>query len=200
MISSSHSRYAPVGDSLGNSWRIAGDGTNWGALSNCINLNSALQVTLSTSLLLRWVRWLQLLMASLYSWLQAYARPGAWNDPDLLQGTGVGSNDKATNPSGCFDPKFIPQSKNWYQTEAQSRAQFSMCECTSAAKSTQPRTLRAAHYARGEAGSHASAYSHTRDGGSLDAGHEDASAAVGSRTSAGALIHSALVVSTEHPG
>lgn len=25
--------YAPKGDSLGNSWRIAGDGTNWGALS-----------------------------------------------------------------------------------------------------------------------------------------------------------------------
>ena len=38
-----------------------------------------------------------------------YARPGAWNDPDLLQGTGVGSNDKATNPHGCFDPAGIPQ-------------------------------------------------------------------------------------------
>jgi alpha-galactosidase len=35
-----HTWYAHVGDSLGNSWRIAGDGTNWGALSNWINLNS----------------------------------------------------------------------------------------------------------------------------------------------------------------
>ena len=35
-----HGRYAPKGDSLGNSWRIAGDGTNWGALSNCANLNA----------------------------------------------------------------------------------------------------------------------------------------------------------------
>ena len=52
-------RYAPEGDRLGNSWRIAGDGTNWGALSNCMNENSK---------------------------LQEYARPGAWNDPDLLQG------------------------------------------------------------------------------------------------------------------
>ena len=97
--------YAPVGDSLGNSWRIAGDGTNWGALSNCINLNSK---------------------------LQQYARPGAWNDPDLLQGTGVGSNDRATNPSGCYDPEHIPQAKGWYQTEAQSRAQFSMWAVMSA--------------------------------------------------------------------
>jgi hypothetical protein len=44
--------YAPMGDKLGNSWRIAGDGTNWGALSNCMNQNSQ---------------------------LQRYARPGAWN-------------------------------------------------------------------------------------------------------------------------
>merc|ERR1711935_525747 len=82
--------YAPKGDSLGNSWRIAGDGTNWGALSNCINENSQ---------------------------LQTYARPGAWNDPDLLQGTGIGSNDKATNPMGCFDKALIPQADNWYQTD-----------------------------------------------------------------------------------
>ena len=66
----------------GNSWRIAGDGTNWGALSNCINQNAA---------------------------LGKYAAPGGWNDPDLLQGTGVGSNDKATNPDGCFDKADIPQ-------------------------------------------------------------------------------------------
>jgi alpha-galactosidase len=97
--------YAPVGASLGNSWRIAGDGTNWPALSNCINLNSQ---------------------------LQKYARPGAWNDPDLLQGTGVGSNDKTTNPRGCFDPATMPQTQGWYQTEQQSRAQFSMWSVMSA--------------------------------------------------------------------
>ena len=55
-------RYAPEGDKLGNSWRIAGDGTNWGALSQCMNKNAP---------------------------LQQYARPGAWcvgsrgtDDPD----------------------------------------------------------------------------------------------------------------------
>jgi len=35
--------YAPRGDRLGNSWRIAGDGTNWGALSQCMNKNAPLQ-------------------------------------------------------------------------------------------------------------------------------------------------------------
>ena len=100
-----HTWYAEKGDSLGNSWRIAGDGTNWGALTNCINSNVP---------------------------LQQYARPGAWNDPDLLQGTGVGSNDKATNPSGCFDGNDIPQAKGWYQSEHQSRAQFSMWSIMSA--------------------------------------------------------------------
>jgi alpha-galactosidase len=29
--------YAPVGDTLGNSWRIAGDGSGWGPLTNCMN-------------------------------------------------------------------------------------------------------------------------------------------------------------------
>lgn len=91
--------YAPVGDSLGNSWRIAGDGTNWGALSNCINQNSQLQM---------------------------YARPGAWNDPDLLQGTGKGSNDLKTNPSGCYDPATMRQTQGWYQSTAQAKAQFTM--------------------------------------------------------------------------
>ena len=92
--------YAPAGASLGNSWRIAGDGTNWGALSNCINQNAP---------------------------LQQFAGPGAWNDPDLLQGTGVGSNDLDTNPRGCFRKQDIPQAKGWYMdTELQSRAQFSM--------------------------------------------------------------------------
>jgi len=89
--------YAPQGDNLGNSWRIAGDGTNWGALSQCMNKNAL---------------------------LQQYARPGAWNDPDLLQGTGKGSNDKATNPSGCYIPSSMPQTQNWYQTIPQAKAQF----------------------------------------------------------------------------
>ena len=59
-----HSWYAPVGPSLGNSWRIAGDGRNYAALVNCMNVNSR---------------------------LSRYAGPGGWNDPDLLIGTGVGS-------------------------------------------------------------------------------------------------------------
>lgn len=97
--------YAPQGDSLGNSWRIDDDGKNWGALSNAININVP---------------------------LQKYARPGAWNDPDLLQATGVGSNDKATNPNGCFVKAEIQQSWEWYQTETQARAQFSMWAVMSA--------------------------------------------------------------------
>ena len=97
--------YAPQGDRLGNSWRIAGDGTNWGALSACMNKNAL---------------------------LQPYARPGAWNDPDLLQGTGKGSNDKKTNPSGCYDPATMHQTVDWYQTVAQAKAQFSFWAIMSA--------------------------------------------------------------------
>ena len=44
----------------------------------------------------------------------------------IVQGTGVGSNDKATNPSGCYDPKTMKQTQGWYQTEAQAKAQFSL--------------------------------------------------------------------------
>ena len=91
--------YAERGASLGNSWRIALDGTNWGTLSGCVNRNSG---------------------------LARFAQPGAWNDPDLLQGTGVGSNDRATNSAGCFDARQIPQSADWYLSEVQSRAQFSL--------------------------------------------------------------------------
>lgn len=97
--------YAPQGANLGNSWRIAGDGTNWGALSNCINSNVD---------------------------LHQYAAPGAWNDPDLLQGTGIGSNDFPQNPHGCYRKEDIPQAKNWYQSEKQGRAQFSMWAVMSA--------------------------------------------------------------------
>jgi alpha-galactosidase len=80
-----NSWYAPVGKNLGNSWRIAGDGQNWPALVNCINVNAQLGM---------------------------YAGPGGWNDPDLLIGTGVGS--------------YGPDRNNWYQTDLQSRSQFSM--------------------------------------------------------------------------
>ena len=91
--------YAERGASLGNSWRIAADGTNWATLSGCVNRNAQ---------------------------LGRFARPGAWNDPDLLQGTGVGSNDRATNPNGCFVAREIPQSRDWYLTEVQARAQFAL--------------------------------------------------------------------------
>lgn len=50
------------GGSLGNSWRIAGDGSGWGPLSNCANQQAASAV---------------------------YAGPGAWPDPDLLIGPQV---------------------------------------------------------------------------------------------------------------
>jgi alpha-galactosidase len=97
--------YAPVGASLGNSWRIAADGKNWDALSQCVNKNA---------------------------YLGQYAKPGAWNDPDLLIGTGVGSNDLATNPEGCYDASLINQTNHMYQTDEQSRTQFSMWAVMSA--------------------------------------------------------------------
>jgi hypothetical protein len=50
------------GGSLGNSWRIAGDGSGWGPLSNCANQQAASAV---------------------------FAGPGAWPDPDLLIGPQV---------------------------------------------------------------------------------------------------------------
>jgi alpha-galactosidase len=50
------------GGSLGNSWRIAGDGSGWGPLSNCANQQADAAV---------------------------YAGPGAWPDPDLLIGPEV---------------------------------------------------------------------------------------------------------------
>jgi len=80
-----NSWYAPVGYSLGNSWRIDGDGDNWADLTKAINTMAG---------------------------LTAYASPGGWNDPDLLIGTGVGS--------------YGPDRGGWYQTDLQSRSQFSM--------------------------------------------------------------------------
>mmetsp|Transcript_24229 Transcript_24229/g.47642 ORF Transcript_24229/g.47642 Transcript_24229/m.47642 type:complete len:566 (-) Transcript_24229:689-2386(-) len=65
-----HDWYAPPdpsigykgGASLGNSWRIAGDGSGWGPLTNCMNV-----------------------MAE----VSQYGGLGGWNDPDLLIGPEV---------------------------------------------------------------------------------------------------------------
>jgi alpha-galactosidase len=80
-----NSWYAPVGNTLGNSWRIDGDGDNWGDLVKAINT-----------------------MVD----LTQYSQPGGRNDPDLLIGTGAGS--------------YGPDRGGWYQTDLQSRSQFSM--------------------------------------------------------------------------
>jgi len=77
--------YAPVGYTLGNSWRVDGDGDNWGYLTAAINA---------------------------MAYLTPYSSPGGRNDPDLLIGTGVGS--------------YGPDRGGWYQTDLQSRSQFSM--------------------------------------------------------------------------
>ena len=50
------------GASLGNSWRIAGDGSGWGPLTNCMNTQAA---------------------------AAPFAGPGGWPDPDLLIGPQV---------------------------------------------------------------------------------------------------------------
>jgi alpha-galactosidase len=55
--------YAPSGYSLGNSWRIAGDCNTWPDVLNAIDTNAP---------------------------LTQYAKPGGWNDPDML----IGSNPK----------------------------------------------------------------------------------------------------------
>lgn len=52
--------YAPVGYSLGNSWRIAGDCNAWPSIYNAIRVNEM---------------------------LYPYASPGGWNDPDMLVGS-----------------------------------------------------------------------------------------------------------------
>jgi alpha-galactosidase len=55
--------YSPVGWTLGNSWRIAGDCNKWPDVIHAINVNAPLTKN---------------------------ARPGGWNDPDML----LGSNTK----------------------------------------------------------------------------------------------------------
>lgn len=57
-----NSWYAPVGASLGNSWRIHGDGSGWDHLSDATNT-----------------------MAGIVQ----FSGPGGWNDPDLLIGPNV---------------------------------------------------------------------------------------------------------------
>eukprot|EP00008_Paramoeba_atlantica_P008503 CAMPEP_0201487046 /NCGR_PEP_ID=MMETSP0151_2-20130828/11052_1 /ASSEMBLY_ACC=CAM_ASM_000257 /TAXON_ID=200890 /ORGANISM="Paramoeba atlantica, Strain 621/1 / CCAP 1560/9" /LENGTH=369 /DNA_ID=CAMNT_0047871971 /DNA_START=94 /DNA_END=1203 /DNA_ORIENTATION=- len=52
--------YAPVGDSLGNSWRISQDCTDWSTILRAIDTNVG---------------------------LNSYAGPGGWNDPDMLIGS-----------------------------------------------------------------------------------------------------------------
>jgi alpha-galactosidase len=55
-----NSWYAPEGWTLGNSWRIAGDCNTWPNVQNAIDTNVA---------------------------LTDYAKPGGWNDPDMLIGS-----------------------------------------------------------------------------------------------------------------
>jgi len=59
-----HPWYAPVGFSLGNSWRISGDCNVWKDVLNAIDVNAPLTLD---------------------------ARPGGWNDPDMLLGSSSGS-------------------------------------------------------------------------------------------------------------
>jgi alpha-galactosidase len=59
-----NSWYAPEGWTLGNSWRIAGDCNTWPNVLNAIDTNVP---------------------------LTQYARPGGWNDPDMLLGSDTAS-------------------------------------------------------------------------------------------------------------
>jgi len=59
-----HTWYASPGSSIGNSWRIAGDVTNWKTMYRAIR---------KSELVIK------------------YAGPGGWNDPDMLIGSGGGS-------------------------------------------------------------------------------------------------------------
>ena len=52
--------YAPVGASLGNSWRISGDVNGWASVYGSAQINAK---------------------------LSQYAGPGGWNDPDMLVGS-----------------------------------------------------------------------------------------------------------------
>jgi len=59
-----NSWYSPVGFSLGNSWRISGDCNKWPDVVRAINVNANLFIN---------------------------ARPGGWNDPDMLLGSTPGT-------------------------------------------------------------------------------------------------------------
>jgi alpha-galactosidase len=64
-----HSWYAPVGKSLGNSWRISGDVNSYDDMKRAIDVNSM---------------------------LASYAGAGGFNDPDMLLGSSPGSAVKLT--------------------------------------------------------------------------------------------------------
>jgi len=64
-----NSWYAPEGWSLGNSWRIAGDCNDWNSVLSAIDTNVP---------------------------LTQYARPGGWNDPDMLIGSSSGTAARLT--------------------------------------------------------------------------------------------------------
>ena len=59
-----HEWYAPVGKTLGNSWRISGDVNSWGDVLRAMDVNSE---------------------------LAQFAGPGGFNDPDMLLGSGPDS-------------------------------------------------------------------------------------------------------------
>jgi len=65
--------YAPVGMSIGNSWRIGPDDTNWGGILTNIDINAA---------------------------LFKFAGPGGWNDPCLLLGYDENGTPAITEKQG----------------------------------------------------------------------------------------------------
>jgi len=81
-----NSWYAPVGWSLGNSFRISADGNNWHDIINSINI-----------------------MAQ----LTPYSRPGGWSDPDMLSGTGAGSYGPDRGSMGQTDLTSRSQFSLW---------------------------------------------------------------------------------------
>ena len=87
--------YGPVGFSLGNSWRINNDCNDWRSIAAAI-----LFVHLTQCMTQGHIH------CSVDQGLYAYARPGGWNDPDMLVGSTPGSAV--------------------YNTKDQSRTQFSL--------------------------------------------------------------------------
>ena len=67
--------YAPVGKSLGNSWRIGPDDTNWNGVLTNIDINSD---------------------------LAKYAGPGGFNDPCLLLAEDINGKQRITELQSRF--------------------------------------------------------------------------------------------------